>query len=306
MAEVGFFAKKIISAFCFPLGFSLLLIFGGLILAFRKPASRVRLVPIVIGAVSLLVMCFPISEFLLTRSLEAQAGHYADPEDLRRKGVEYVVVLSGSQVIADMTPADRWRCPILRVMEGVRLWKGIPGSRLVLSGGGSPASKSDAEAMAALPKELGVPESSLIFETRAWDTADEAKLLAEVVGDKPFALVTSARHLPRSMELFNKLGLQPIPCPCWFEATSRPEWYQWFLPDAEALRNAQYAIKEYLGWLWLRIRGVFSSSGFDDTLTERSEPQPNGSYHEWTRMNTNYFLLVPRLCLGTRAICANL
>jgi len=254
MVEVGYLTKKVVSVFCFPLGFSLLMIFAGLFLLYLKPGSRRRMAFIFLGAVWLLVLSLPITGFLLTRSLEAEAGPYANPADLSQKGVQYIVVLGGSRVIADMTPADRWGCSILRVMEGLRLWKSIPSSLLVLSAGSALGENSDAEAMAVLLNELGVPRESLVLETRAGDTIGEARLFSKLVGTKPVALVTSAQHMPRSMELFRSLGLEPIPCPCWFQATRWPEWYRWFLPDAGALLESHCAMKEYLGRLWLKIR----------------------------------------------------
>jgi len=209
-----------------------------------------------VGSIWLLVMSFPITGFLLMRPLEVEAGDYGKPSELAQKGVRYVVVLGGETVTGDSSPADRWRCTIPRVMEGVRLRNGIPGSILILSGGSSPGSQSQAEAMAALPRQLGVPKQFLILETRAWDTMDEANLFARVVSKGPFALVTSAIHMPRSMELFRNLGLNPIGCPCEFRTKRWPAVERWFLPDADGLLDSQEAIHEYLGRLWFKIRKI--------------------------------------------------
>jgi len=208
------------------------------------------------GSIWLLVMSLPITGFLLMRPLEIEAGGYGNPSELAKEGVRYIVVLSGDTVTGDSSPTDRWGHSILRVMEGIRLRQGIPNSILVLSGASSPGSQSQADAMATLPSQLGVPKQSLMLETRAWDTIDEAKLFAHVVGKEPFALVTSATHLPRSMEIFRNLGLKPLGCPCDFRTKKWPATERWFLPGAEGLLDSEYAIHEYLGRLWFMIRTV--------------------------------------------------
>jgi uncharacterized SAM-binding protein YcdF (DUF218 family) len=190
------------------------------------------------------------------RPLEVEAGDYGKPSELAQKGVRYIVVLAGRSVTGDSSPADRWGCTIPRVMEGVRLRSGIPHSMLILSGGSSPGTQSQAEAMAALPIQLGVPKKFLMLETRAWDTMDEANLFAQVVGKGPFALVTSAIHMPRSLALFRNLGLNPIGCPCEFRTKRWPGVERWFLVNAGGLLASQEAIHEYLGMLWFKIRKI--------------------------------------------------
>jgi hypothetical protein len=56
------------------------------------------------------------------------------------------------------------------------------------------------------------------------------------------------------MKHFEAMGLKPIPAPCEFKAHRLPEIYEWFLPDADALRDVQVAMHEYLGIMWLLLR----------------------------------------------------
>jgi uncharacterized SAM-binding protein YcdF (DUF218 family) len=254
MDAAAFLAKKLVSTFCYPLGLSLLFLFGGVWLWRRKPKSRSGFFVILVGLTLLMVMSFPITGFLLTVPLEKRAGAYVNPSDLAKKGVLYIVVLGAGPVIGGTPPAESWGGALLRLMEAVRLWRQIPKAQLVLSGGGYPGKDSEAEAMAQLPIELGVPKKSLVLDTRAWDTMDEAVRLARVVGNKPFALVTSAVHMRRSMELFRSLGTDPIPCPCGFVTKVWPPWYRWFLPTADGLGISSTAFHEYLGGVWLTIR----------------------------------------------------
>lgn len=154
MDTIAFVLKKTVSVFCYPLGFALLLLIVGQFLLFTRDRRRAAGILIAAGTMLLFVASLPITGFLLMNHLESQAGSYADPTKLRKEGVRYIIVLGGALVTNDSTPADRWDCAILRVMEGVRLQQQIPGSVLVLSGGSMPGKSSQAEAMAALPLSL--------------------------------------------------------------------------------------------------------------------------------------------------------
>ena len=141
--------------------------------------------------------------------------------------MEYIVVLGGTSFTNEMSASDIWDRSVLRLLEGVRLWKDMPGAKLVLSGG----APSSAEVMAVLPMRLQVPRESLILETRALDTDDEANLFKPIVGDTPFALVTSASHIPRALRLFRSNGMNPLPCPCDFRAKRQRPLFVLFSPN---------------------------------------------------------------------------
>ena len=74
----------------------------------------------------------------------------------------------------------------------------------------------EAEVMARIAVLLGVKPQDIRLETDSRDTADEAEIIAKMIGREKFILVTSAAHMPRSMALFRKRGLQPIPAPADF------------------------------------------------------------------------------------------
>jgi uncharacterized SAM-binding protein YcdF (DUF218 family) len=254
MGKLGFIAKKVISAFCYPLGFSLLLLIAGLLLLWFRRRSRIGWVLLVAGTAVLFIASSPLTGFLLLKSVENRAGSYCDPAELADAGVRYVLVLGGGARDESLTPADRVGGDIFRVMEGVRLWRGIPGAKLALSGMGFPSTASKPSLMTALPEELGVPADALIVKAEAWDTADESRCFAELVGKRPFALVTSAYHMARARNEFEKQGLKPIPCPCEFRKRRPPSISGWFVPGAGALLDTQIAIHELLGGVWSALR----------------------------------------------------
>ena len=141
-------------------------------------------------------------------------------------------------------PAD-WR-----VVEGIRLFRHLPNARLILSGG----REDQVESISTFPVEMGVPKQALIIETKAFDTADEARVFGEIVGKTPFALVTSAYHIPRAMRLFRTVGLNPVPAPCEYRAKKLPALPTCLLPSADALLTTQLAIHEYIGMAWHAVK----------------------------------------------------
>ncbi|MBW2649390.1 MAG: YdcF family protein [Deltaproteobacteria bacterium] len=89
----------------------------------------------------------------------------------------------------------------------------MPESRLVFSGGAVFDPVSEAEVMARAAEIMGVEGDRIILEEISRDTGDQARLVQKIVGDERFILVTSASHMPRSMVLFRKSGMEPIPAP---------------------------------------------------------------------------------------------
>jgi len=101
----------------------------------------------------------------------------------------------------------------IRFVVGFRIHKLLPESRLVFSGGAVFDPVSEAEVMARAAEIMGVEGDRIILEEISRDTGDQARLVQKIVGDERFILVTSASHMPRSMVLFRKSGMEPIPAP---------------------------------------------------------------------------------------------
>jgi uncharacterized SAM-binding protein YcdF (DUF218 family) len=257
MDNIGFAIKKLISLLAYPLGTSVLMSLLGLVLSVRKPRSKAGVALIVGGLAWLLVMGNPMVSLYLLGSLESQAGDYAQPAHLIQKGVKYIVVLGGDTRGGEVSNADRVATTsLLRVMEGVRIWKQMPGSVIIVSGGSiQEGMKPTALAMAAVAEDMGVPKTAIMLEEKSWDTDEEAKLLAPILGKKPFALVTSAHHILRSDMIFRRMGLSPIPAPCDFEARKGPRPLR-LIPAAAGLMQSQKVIHEYLGITVVLIKNM--------------------------------------------------
>ena len=251
-----FAAKKIIAVFLKPVGLVLLLWALGGYWWLRRPEKRRGPILVVLAGLVLLVLSMPVTGKYLMGTLETRAGPYAEPGQLKQAGVKYIVVLGGGQQQGELTPADRLgTSSVLRVLEGIRLWREIPEAKLIFSGGGYKTRVSEAQAMADLAVFLGIPREALILEKASWDTEDQARILAEKLNDKPFALVTSAVHMPRSLMVFRSLGTSPRPAPADFRSQTDGGFrYGLFLPG-KGLDQSTSAIHEIIGMIWYKVKG---------------------------------------------------
>lgn len=253
-----FVTKKLVSSIFCPTMTALLLWLMGIVLWRRRPNSPLGAGCIAAGGIVLLVASLGVTSFFLVNALEREAGPPADPADLARRGIRHIVVLGGgvrhgSANLPSLPASDS----LARVVEGVRLWKGIPGARLVLSGGKYfNEAVTTAEAMAWAAKLLKVPNEALIMESASWDTDDEAVHVKRLVGREPFALVTSAIHMKRALLTFRMRGLNPVPAPADFLGPSLRLDLALYIPNSRNVMSTRIALHEYAGLLWLRAKAV--------------------------------------------------
>lgn len=253
MEYPAFVLKKMISTIIYPLGTVLFLLFLSFV-AIHKGRKKLGYGFIIVAATWLIISSSPLAGQMMLSPLEKLAGPPADVKELKANNARYIVILGGgpeSGAHPDQVVAGN--STIKRFLEGLRLYKGIPGSKMIFSGG-SPGGIGCAEAMARLARSMGVPESSFIMETDSWDTGDQAELLKPVLGFNKFALVTSAYHIPRSMAEFRAEGLDPIPAPADFLAWRKSINYSGFLPRCKGLDFTERAIHEYAGLALVKIK----------------------------------------------------
>jgi uncharacterized SAM-binding protein YcdF (DUF218 family) len=91
----------------------------------------------------------------------------------------------------------------------------------------------------------------------SWENAANAKPMLERDGIRHVLLVTSAWHLPRAIEDFERAGVRVTPAPTGFN--HRPGWekdmrYTDWLPSARAFLTSYYALHEHLGRVWYQVR----------------------------------------------------
>lgn len=256
-----FFMKKLVSQFLYPLPFSSFILLAGLLIVLYSSHQKLGKSLSVTGLILLFGFSFvPLSDQLIY-SLERPftplfTPHRPAPQ--QKAEIQWIVVLAGGHGTAPHLPATSQlsSTSLARVVEGVRLHRRLPHSKLVFSGGIVEKGVSSGAAMAAAARELGVDPQHIVVGPLARDTHKEAVALRHVIGAKPFVLVTSASHMPRSMALFRKVGLHPIASPSDYKMRSIGEQrvhLNLFFPQAGALSNSTAAWHEYLGMLWSKL-----------------------------------------------------
>lgn len=258
-----FILKKILGSFFLPLPLCLLVSFLGLFLLWRGKRELTGKVLVTIGLVALTILSYePVSRALnapLNGRFESyNMGAGSQGTVKTEEMVKYVVVLAGGHNSDPSIPISSrlYGNPLIRLMEGIRVFRQNPGSKLVLSGCGAFDPVPEAHVMADVARFLGVNRNDIILESRSNDTKDQALLIKQIVGNQQFVLVTSVIHMPRSVALFRKQGMNPIPAPAGQTAKARqiltPDL---FFPKSTSLENSSRAMHEYLGLIWGKLRG---------------------------------------------------
>lgn len=251
-----FIAKKLAGGLVMPSGLVVLAWLAGAGLWLARPGRRLGPGLMLAAGLGFAVLATPAAGWLLLHPLEQAAGPAADPARLAAAGVSAVVVLSAAHHPERATPAERCGgATAMRVLEGVRLWRGLSGARLVLSGGSHAGGVPAARDMAGLARWLGVPDSALVLETGSWDTEDQARRLARRLAGRRVALVSQAAHLRRALAMFRAHGLACLPAPADRRTGPAPAGgVRALVPSASGLGLSRTAFYERVGLAWFRLR----------------------------------------------------
>ena len=178
--------------------------------------------------------------------------------------VDGIIVLGGAE---DLGSFVRWgglemNAAGERLVAGVELARRFPEAKLIYTGGtagliANPDSGAPSRMVNAFWRNMGVPEQQITLETRSRTTSENAIFTKEQVQPKPgetFLLVTSAWHMPRSMEAFARAGWTDVTAwPVDFRSARRTFRAGWRLD--EHLVEADLALKEYVGRIAYYLAG---------------------------------------------------
>jgi uncharacterized SAM-binding protein YcdF (DUF218 family) len=277
---VSLFLSKLLPLFFYPLGLSSLLIAIALmILLWRSKRSpnitnssklislfkKNRFASTLIG-IALVILLLSSNEIFsksLVRSLEWQ---YLPSSDIHQ--AEAIVVLGGG-TRPRIAPRPWYEVNEAgdRILYGSWLYKQGKAPLLIVTGGRAEwlgeGGNPESEDMAAIAEFIGVPPNVIIQESQSFNTRDNAINTKEILtkrGINKILLVTSALHMPRSMEIFRKVGVEAIAAPTDFLSVQNENNKGFasileLFPSVDALRNTTNAIKEYIGLLVYQFAG---------------------------------------------------
>lgn len=138
-----------------------------------------------------------------------------------------------------------------RLVEGIRLYKKLPGSKLILSGWGYDQSLTQAQTLALTSLSLGVPRKDIILYNNTENTSGEVKEYAKNSNhEETLYVVTNASHMPRVMEYFKKYKINPIPVPCNYSVKiNEDNTFTYYFPESRHIVKSEKVMHEYLGIL---------------------------------------------------------
>ncbi len=238
------FITKLVLLFVYPLGASLLI--GAVALALSFTSWR-RIGQGLLGCalVALWISATPVFAHWLNWRLGSQIP-LASLESLPESDV--VILLGG-------TPGPR-------IVHALSLYRAGKAPLIVITGGNKPWQKAvipEAQRVADLLVEFGVPHSALVLETASRTTRENAVNTAamfKVHGWRNGLLVTSSTHMPRALAAFQKVGVSVTPAATdIYSGPFKIDGLLDLLPDVEALDRTTSAIKEVLGLGVYRLRG---------------------------------------------------
>ena len=239
--------------------FRLLMLFVGVGVFWPRPSTAPRRWWLKIGYLILYLYCTPVAAMLSHQWLDSRfPRQFHRPENL-----DAIVVLSGRALSPSVDEIEPYLSDdtTLRCLRAVDLYREGSPCPIIASGGvvyGNEHMPPLGDLMRTRLEEAGVATEDILVEDKSRNTEENANFSAEIIrrhGWKRIALVTSAAHLWRSEHLFRRAGIETIPVGCVY----RTDEFSWsffaFLPSAEAAYRQQEAMHEFLGELYLLLRG---------------------------------------------------
>jgi uncharacterized SAM-binding protein YcdF (DUF218 family) len=256
---------KILPLFLLPVGIVLGLLALGLLLGRRWILG--------LGFTALLLLSTPlISNGLMRFTEEYQERSLAS----NAPKADAILVLSGGRITAPgEANISEWR-GANRFYGGVELFKAGKAPLLIFTGGWDPIVPNalpEGDLLLSYAQALGVPEQNMASTGKVIDTKAEALAVAELLqraefrsvmgisttaaGDlfKPsILLVTSAYHMQRAKQLFERQNVVVIPFPVDFQVSQgRNLSIIDFLPSAKALSVSERALRELYGRMYFKL-----------------------------------------------------
>lgn len=244
-----FLLSKVFWALVQPISFIfLLMLLGWLLTLFRR-----RRLGLTAGALGLLL--FGVSSFttLGINLISPLEDRFVRPATLPQQ-VDTIIMLGGAtdggvstqRQITELTEAGD------RLTETLYLANLYPEARIVLSGGTGllvPDGEPEAETAARFFLAHGIAQERLVLESASRNTDENADLTRQMLGEAPgtVVLVTSAFHMPRSVGLFRKVGIDVIAWPTDYRSAGNEGVGIDIATPVLNITTTNVAIKEWIG-----------------------------------------------------------
>lgn len=219
-----------------------------LLLWFNYVRAARRLLTLV-SVLAFLVMAYPLPDFLMT-PLETR---FQTPAVLPVK-VDGIIVLGGAE---NLKLSKAWQQPQLgesaeRILAAAELSRRYSEAPLIYSGGSNlvqmPKLDNEGLVSASLLQQAGVTAEQIVMEAKARNTHENFVLIKPLLPEASghYLLVTSAFHMPRSVGIARKQGVNVIPYPVDYRA-AKAELRYWDFDFFSHLQVLEVAWREWIG-----------------------------------------------------------
>ncbi|MBI5328025.1 MAG: YdcF family protein [Deltaproteobacteria bacterium] len=252
----SFVISKIFQALLLPPAILLLIISFGFLIIRRQP--RIGRCFILTGFFLFYLLSIRLVSDFLILPLESTFPPFKGP--LSINSASAVVILGGG--VTDLSwlgvSPQPSRASLSRLIYGLTLYRQIPGSTLVISGGSGDFEKqniSEADAMKEWAIALGVEAKNIIVEKNSRNTSENATEVKRIIKDKKPILVTSAYHMKRAAAMFKKTGMDVTPAPTDYINERKGVSFYSFIPQTRHLLTSTMALSEYMSLIWYKLVG---------------------------------------------------
>jgi len=188
---------------------------------------------------------------LLVTPLESRSSPLASPFKTQAQAI---VVLGGGRKLHALEydgkdiPSD---ATLHRLRYAAKLYRETHLPILVTGGSPDGSDGSEAAVMAQILKEdFAIPVKWL--EENSNNTSENARFSAQILKNEKISriiLITDAIHMPRSQNIFSKMGLDVVAAPTMFSRKANLTAFDFF-PSNGGLSSSSYALHEWIGLLW--------------------------------------------------------
>ena len=247
MDDLFFITSKLFWNLFNPIQILLVLFVFGLLLCFTRWRGIGLKMTLLSGLIVLLFGVFPVGEWLIV-PLERRFSLDKLPYQ-----IEGIVLLGGAINIEKSQVANEivWYKESTRYIEALALMQHYPDVPVIFTGFSSslfPGKLSEVDFARHFFEEME-ENKRIVYEGRARNTYENAiysKELALGRLHKPWLLVTSAIHIPRSVGIFRKAGWNVIPAPVDYISDERfrfePMWF-----SIDRLYKVNRGVKQWIG-----------------------------------------------------------
>lgn len=237
-----------------PLTFFWLLLAVSLLIYKLNRKKTAKIIALLSAAQLFLFSVTPLPVFMI-HQLEKQYPIYKGSENEK---LPIHVLGNGHADDPALYPSQKLSFQALeRTTEGIRIYNYLHHTRISFSGYAVNKQESTGNVMAKAAVSLGVsPKDTILFPVPR-NTWEEAVAYKKRFGTKnKFILVTNATHMPRAMEVFHSMGMQPIAAPTGFFLKKETSYrYNWWPSTAKMVYTEaaayEYAAQLYYKWFKL-------------------------------------------------------